>query len=186
MHMIRNRQKVLTLIIAIFAISMLFIATVTNANAAEVVVTRTLSTTNPVSDSTFEVRLDLTGLQIGGVIETISPDFVFVSTQHPQEQTNVSSSGQELAFVVVNETVIVYVVRAPSEGIDGTISGMWYDALSMTKGDIGSTSVSVNAVQTPTPSPATPDFNLVSTLAGLLAVVYILARCRKGHGGDGQ
>ena len=31
MHVVSNRQKVLTLLIAIFAISMLFIATVTNA-----------------------------------------------------------------------------------------------------------------------------------------------------------
>ena len=190
MNMIDKRRKMLTLSIAILAISVLFITTVVIATATAITVTRTLSTTNPASDSTFGVRLDLTGLQIGGIVETIPDGFAFVSTTHPQNQTGVS--GQKVAFGVVNETTILYEVRAPSEGREGTFGGLWHDALSTATGDIETTSVSVSVAgtsspaitSTTAPSPATPDFHLVLTLAGLLAVAYILSR--KGKGGEGK
>ena len=142
-----------TLIVAIFVISVLlfvFISTpIANINAAtaghaDTTITRTLSPMFPSPGSTFEVTLNITGLRIGGIVETIPDGFAFVSTTHPLNQTHVS--GQKVVFVVLNETSIRYEVRAPSRG-SGTFSGTWYDAMSEKEGDIESTHVSVRMAE---------------------------------------
>ena len=74
--------------------------------------------------------LNITGLQIGGIVETIPDEFAFVSTSHPSNQTYIS--GQRVVFAVVNETLIKYKVQASSEG-SGTFRGTWYDALTKRK-----------------------------------------------------
>jgi len=174
-------SKKLTLIVAILAISVLlfvFISTpIANINAAttghtDTTVTRTLSPMLPSPGSTFEVTLNITGLRIGGIVETIPDGFTFVSTTHPLNQTHVS--GQKVVFVVLNETSIRYEVRAPSRG-SGTFSGTWYDAMSEKEGDIESTHVSLRMAEaspTPTsaPAPPVPGFEAVYALAGLLVV----------------
>ena len=178
-------SKKLTLIVAILAISVLlfvFISTPIaniNINAAttghtDTTITRTLSPMLPSPGSTFEVTLNITGLRIGGIVETIPDGFTFVSTTHPLNQTRVS--GQKVVFVVLNETSIRYEVRAPSRG-SGTFSGTWYDAMSEKEGDIESTHVSLRMAEaSPTPAPTSapappvPGFEAVYALAGLLMV----------------
>ncbi len=189
-------RMLLKLSIAILAVSLLSVAPIgsVKATATDTVVTRTLSTTTPIPDSTFDVMLNITGLQIGGIVETIPAGFTFVSTMHPSNQTYIA--GQKVMFAVVSETSIKYEVRAPSEG-SGTFCGLWYDALSEKEGDTGSTSVSVKVPETPTPSPtpastpipspspSVPGFEVVLALAGLLAVVrqLLVKRKRKVKGG---
>ncbi|HJH26591.1 MAG TPA: hypothetical protein C5S37_07400 [Methanophagales archaeon] len=194
-NMSENNKKIprmlLTLSVAILAISLLLLslAPIVNvkATATDTVVTRTPSTTTPIPGSTFEIMLNITGLQIGGIIETIPDGFAFISTMHPSNQTYVS--GQKIVFAVVNEAVIKYRVKAPLQG-SGTFNGKWYDALNETEGDIGSTSISVQVAETPKPSPAvtptpipsppTPGFEAVFTLAGLFAVAILFLLKRKG------
>jgi len=86
-------QMILILSVVTLAISLLPLAPIATvkATATDTTVTRTLSTTNPTSGSTFEVMLSIAG-----------------------HQTYVS--GQKVLFAVVNETSIKYEVRAPSEG----------------------------------------------------------------------
>jgi len=182
-------SKKLTLIVAIFAILVLlfiFIFTPIAINAAttghtDPTITRTLSPMLPSPGSTFEVTLNITGLRIGGIVETIPDGFAFVSTTHPSNQTHVS--GQKVVFVVLNETSIRYEVRAPSRG-SGTFSGTWYDAMSEEEGDIESTHVSVRMAEASpisVPAPPVPGFEVVYALAGLLVVaVAVLHR----SGGD--
>lgn len=184
-------RMLLILSVAILAISLLSLAPIATvkATATDIVVTRMPSTTSPTSGSTFDVTLNIEGLRIGGIVETIPAGFAFVSTTHPSNQTYIS--GQKVVFVVVNETPIKYEVQAPSEG-SGTFGGTWYDALSEKEGDIKSTGVSVKVAETPTPSPVvtptptpsppTPGFEAVFTLAGLLAVAYPLLFKKKGKG----
>jgi len=196
MNMNENNKKIprmLLLSVAILAISVLSLASTVNvrATATDTTITRTPSTTSPTSDSTFEVMLNIAGLQIGGIIETIPGGFAFVSTTHPLNQTYVS--GQKVVFTVVNDTSIRYEVRAPSEG-SGTFSGTWYDALSEKEGDIESTSVSVSVAKTPTPSPSSthiptpsppvPGFEAVFALAGLFVVAVLFLFVRKGGKGS--
>jgi len=122
-------RMLLTLsIAAILAISVLLLAPIVNvkATATDTTVIRTLSTMNPDAGRIFDVTLNIEGLEIGGIVETIPAGFAFVSTTHPLNQTYVS--GQRVVFTVVNETLIRYEARAPSEG-SGTFGGMWYDAL---------------------------------------------------------
>ena len=140
--------KTIAMIVLSISIAMFAIAPIVTAGAPAA--TRTLSTTNPAPDSTFEVMLDLSGFQIGGVVETIPDGFTFSSTTHPSNRTY--RSGQKVVFVVINETSLKYDVRAPSEG-RVTLTGTWYDALNGTTGDIERTDVSVRIAETPTPSP---------------------------------
>ena len=192
-----NNKKIprmlLTLSVAILAISVLSLAPIVNVKAAttETTVICTSSTITPVAGSTFDVTLSIEGLRIGGIVETIPDGFAFVSTTHPSNQTYIS--GQKVVFVVVNETSIKYEVRALSEG-SGTFGGTWYDALSEKEGDIESTSVSVRVAETPTPSPTptpapsppTPGFEAVFALAGLLIVAVRFLFRRKRRGGEGS
>ncbi len=182
-------NKTAALMVLSISIAMFAIAPIVTAEAPAA--TRTLSTTSPVPDSTFEVMLDLSGFQIGGVVETIPEGFTFSSTTHPSNRTY--RSGQKVVFVVINETSLKYDVRAPSEG-RGTLSGTWYDALNGTTGDIERTDVSVRIAETPTPSPLskqkqtpapsppTPGYKAVFALTGLFTVAYmILFGRRRGN-----
>ena len=187
-----NNKKILAVVLTI-AMMILVISTssvaltsIATAKATDTAVTRTPSTTTPTPDSTFEVMLNIAGLQIGGVVETIPDGFAFISTTHPSNQTYVS--GQKVVFTVVNETSIRYEVRAPSEG-SGTFSGTWYDALNEMGGNVDSTSVSVSVAETPmssptpTPSPPVPGFEAVFALAGLFVVAVLFLFRRKGGEG---
>lgn len=181
---------VLTLSITIPGILLLPVAPIANVKAIDTAVTRTLSTTNPTPGSTFDVMLNIKGLQIGGIVETIPDGFAFVSTTHHKNQTSVL--GQKVVLAVVNETSIKYEVRAPSEG-SGTFSGTWYDALNEEEGNIGSTSVSVRVAETPMPSPSptplpsptVPGFEAVFALAGLFVVVVVVLFLFMRRGGGG-
>ncbi len=187
-------QMLLTISVVILAISVLSLAPIVSvkATATDTSVTRTLSTTNPTSGSTFDVALNITGLEIGGIVEIIPDGFAFVSTTHPSNQTYVS--GQKVVFVVVNETSIRYEVQAPLEG-SGTFGGTWYDSLNEKEGDIERTDVSVRVAETytpplsptptPTPSPPVPGFKAVFALAGLFVVaVRFFFRKRGGEGSE--
>ena len=187
----KNNKKILTIVLIIATIlgvltSSVALTPIATAKATDTAVTRTPSTTTPTPDSTFEVMLNIAGLQIGGVVETIPDGFAFISTTHPSNQTYVS--GQKVVFTVVNETSIRYEVRAPLEG-SGTFDGTWYDALNEMEGNIDSTSVSVSVAETPmssptpTPSPPVPGFEAVFALAGLFVVAVLFLFRRKGGEG---
>ena len=192
----KNNKKILTIVLIIAMIlgittSSVALTSIATAKATDTAVTRTPSTTNPTPGSTFEVMLNIAGLQIGGVVETIPDGFAFISTTHPSNQTYVS--GQKVLFTVVNETSIRYEVRAPSEG-SGTFNGTWYDALNDKEGDIERTDVSVRVAETytpvpsptPIPSPSVPGFEAVFALAGLFIVAVRFLFRRKRRGGEGS
>ena len=186
---------VLILSIAILGISLSTLAPIVNAEARAADTPRTLSTTNPAPGSTFDVMLNLTGFQIGGVVETIPDGFTFIRTTHLSNRTYMS--GQKVVFVVINETSLKYNVRAPLEG-SGTFSGTWYDALNGTTGDINGTDVSVRIAvtptpsampspsPTPTPSPSTPGFKVVFALMGLLVYPLLFLRRRRNNKGGSE
>ena len=188
-----KKREGMLVILVIFAAALLCAtanAETTKPVVTRATVTRTTNTTTPAPGSTFEVTLNLTGtgLQIGGVVETIPDGFAFVRTTHPENQTY--TAGQKVVFGVVNETVIKYEVQAPSsEGAGATtgiFNGEWYNALTKAKGEIGSTSVSVRAglgaAETPTPTstpalspPAlVPGFEAVFAVTGLFTVAAVL------------
>lgn len=116
------------------------------AMADEVSITRGFSTDSPPPNTELDVILTISGLQIGGIVETIPDGFTYVDTMHPLDQVNVS--GQRIAFAVINETSIEYQVRAPASG-RGTFTGIWEDLLNETNGTIADTSITVKE---PTPT----------------------------------
>jgi len=168
-------NKILAVVLTIVMVPVISIVltSIATVKATDTTVTRIVSTTNPTPSSTFDVTLNITGLQVGGIVETIPDGFSFVNTAHPSNQTYVS--GHKVVFVVINETSIEYKVRAPPDG-SGTFSGTWYDALNEKEGNSGSTSVSVSSAGTPTPSPTGPGFEVVFALTGLLVALFLFSR----------
>ncbi|MDI3488142.1 MAG: hypothetical protein PWR26_859 [Methanosarcinales archaeon] len=86
----------------------------------------------------FNVTLTISGIQVGGVVETLPAGFTFVSTDYPWYNI----SGQKVAFAIVNSTRIVYTVKAPSGG-SGAFTGLYEDLLDESNGSIASTTVTV-------------------------------------------
>ena len=178
----KNHKTILSLVLSIVLLASLAPMVTVHAIESDTYVTRTVSSAVP--DSTFDVMLNITGLQIGGIVETIPDGFVVIRTTHPSNQTYISE--QKILFAVVNETVIHYEVRAVSSG-SGTFCGTWYDALTETEGEIKDTSVSTRSTPTPLPSPApspSPSgFEAVCTLAGLFVVAVLFSfRIKGGEG----
>lgn len=170
------------LVLSLFAF--LALAVTVYAIESDSYVTRTVSSATP--DSTFDVMLNITGLQIGGIVETIPDGFVVIRTTHPPHQTYIAE--QKVLFAVVNETAITYAVRAVSGG-SGTFRGTWYDTLTETEGEINDTSVSIRSTPTPlsspapSPTPSPPGFEAVCTLVGLFVVAVLFSfRIKGGEG----
>ena len=167
-------------------IVMLLIVSVSPASGINI--SRTLSTTAPLSGEDIDVVLDIDGIQIGGIVEILPEGFVFLGTAHPQDQVNVS--GNRIIFSVINESRIEYEVRAPAQG-SGTFSGVWVDALNKREGVIGDTAVSVSgsastekttpAKTTAPASTSTPETDgfIVSSMILAFLAVYILIRVRE-------
>ncbi|MCE5339125.1 MAG: PGF-pre-PGF domain-containing protein [Methanomicrobiaceae archaeon] len=155
-----NLEESTTIKILFFAIITLAVL----AAPAAAGVTRSLVTT-PYSGTEFTVALNITDLEIGGIVETLPPGFTYAGTSLPEGRAE--SSGQHVIFSVIRDEEITYRVRAPSSG-DGAITGVWDDALNQVKGTIdatpvavrytegggsdgGPTSVSSSAAETPAP-----------------------------------
>ena len=100
--------------------------------AGEAEVVRSLSTTSPSPGDEFTVTLSISGIQIGGIVETIPDGFTF--PEHPSDYQYYEVSGQRIAFAVIDETTeIEYKVVAPSSDI-GAFSGFWEDFLNKING----------------------------------------------------
>lgn len=161
------KVKSVKLVVALLA-AVVIAALAAPAMAEEISITRSLSTTTPSPNSEFDVTLAISGLKIGGIVETIPDGFAYVSTTHPADQTN--RSGQNIIFSVINDAEIKYRVKAPSSG-SGTFKGVWDDVLNETNGTIADTSVSVHTTggggyvpTTPTPTP------VVKKVSGILSI----------------
>lgn len=103
------------------------------AEGAEVV--RSLSTTSPSIGDEFTVTLSISGIPVGGIIETIPDGFTF--PEYPSEYQYYAVSGQRIAFTVleIDEMEIKYKVAASSSDI-GTFSGFWEDFLNKINGTV--------------------------------------------------
>jgi len=173
--------------ISLIVLSIFMLAVAPCVNAIVPAATRTLSAASPGPDSIFDVTLNLSGFQIGGIVETIPDGFTFVRTTHPANRIYVS--GQKVAFVVINDTALKYSVRAPALEQRGTFCGIWYDALNGTTGDIKRTEVSVRQIPTSSPTPSsTPGFEAVLAVTVLLLLYPLLLFMKKGRRemGDGR
>lgn len=150
----------------------------------------------PAPGAEFEVHLTINGELplIVGIVETIPEGFDFVSTTCEQYEV----SGQKIVFAVIDETEIMYCVKASSSG-EGSITGTWIDLLSDKEGSIADTSSVVRGggvgTTTPKPSPAAtpaatppsevPGFEAVFTAVALLITSLFVGRWRsKGGGGS--
>ncbi|WP_052727281.1 hypothetical protein [Methanosarcina siciliae] len=148
------------------------------ANAEDVRIVRTLSTTEPIANSEFAVTLNISGTDVAGIVESMPEGFSYVGTSHPETQT--SQSKQKIVFSVIGETEITYRVKAPSSG-SGTFTGTWYTPLDEAEGTIPSTVVTVK-----------PDFSIKSeaqpqeseskntpflSAVAVIAIISLLAYC---------
>ena len=135
----KGKGKRSAVLLATTVLAVLVLASPIVAGEAEVV--RSLSTTSPSPGDEFTVTLSISGIQIGGIVETIPDGFTF--PEHPSDYQYYEISGQKIAFAVIDETAeIKYKVEAPSSG-EGTFSGFWEDFLNEINGTIANTCISV-------------------------------------------
>lgn len=136
-------------------------------------VTRTLSTAEPGAGEVFEVSLSIEGITLGGVVETLPVGYSFVGTNHADDRI-LARDGQ-VAFALINETLITYQVRAPSSG-SGDITGIWEDFLGESNGTIPASHLAVDGIETeventPKERPtqeAAPPFALLTAIVALI------------------
>jgi len=136
------------------------------ASAEGASVTREVSETYIAAGAEIEVTLSISGMKAGGIVETIPQGWSVVSSDHPADRTRIS--GQSIIFSVIDETEIIYLVRAGSNG--GSIAGQWDDALNCTGGVIPATSISVSGGEggdTDSTTPATG-----ATTAGTTSLLF--------------
>lgn len=139
--MIFGEKKIQSKHFVLFVLASIFLVFLADSTLAEEsTVTRSLSTSTPNGNSIFNVTLQISNLQVGGIVEVLPDGFSYVSTTHPAAQ--VEQSGQNLVFSVIEETEISYLVRAPSSG-SGTFTGKWDNSLAGSDGQISASSVTV-------------------------------------------
>lgn len=192
-----KKHKIILVVLAIiiFVISTSSVATI---KATDTRVTRTLSTTNPNTGAILEVTLNITGLQIGGIVETIPDGFKYVGTDYSLNRTSVSDN--KVAFAIINTTRISYRVKALSGR--GNFSGIWDNYLKTDRGKVeGMAYASIRGEATPMPpvesittppatltpmstpvsppKPKIPRFEVLFATAALFAVYFIFKSRRK-------
>ncbi len=183
------RCKILTLLL--FLATAAFLAGTVTAVPGTDGVTRS-APADPVPGAEFDVKLTISGERplVVGIVETIPEGFDFVSTSHTPDQYDVS--GQKIVFAVINETEILYRVKASSSGLD-TFTGTWIDMLSQKEGSIAGTGgieEGSTPTPTPTPTPATtptpevPGFETFFTaLTLVIAGLFVVLLRNKEEGG---
>jgi hypothetical protein len=134
----------------------------------------------PLPGEEFVVTLNLNGISVGGIVETVPSGFTFVSTTHPPGR--VSIKGQQVSFVILNDTVIRYRVSAPDSG-GGTFTGIWEDFLTQEHGVVAETPVSLSAGEgesgvTPPETPYLAGWTAGPALCALVAAVFCWGRSR--------
>ncbi|NVO65738.1 hypothetical protein [Methanofollis tationis] len=109
------------------------------------------------------VTLSFSGMEVGGLTETLPEGFTYVDSSLPSSRVLVQ--GDQICFCVINESTVTYRVRA-SDGAGGEIAGAWWDFTARTNGTIPSSSIPAGSVETP----AAPGPGVCLSLIGLLAV----------------
>jgi len=116
----------------------------------------------------LDVTLVVTGIPVGGIVETIPDGCTWMGTDHPDDRTRVS--GQNVAFAVIGEETIRYRVQGSPEAGE-KIAGTWEDLQTGESGVVGSDEPGTSGQAAQTAAPSTPGFEWVAALAAL-AVAY--------------
>jgi PGF-pre-PGF domain-containing protein len=127
--------------LSILAISIVLISGIIifPASADNFSIIRDVSETHAIAGNEIEVVLSFSGMEAGGIVETIPQGWSFAGTDYPDDQYLVD--GENITFSVLRDSEIVYCVNAGQKG--GTFSGIWEDVLNRTKGTIPDTLVYV-------------------------------------------
>ncbi|MDD3858491.1 MAG: hypothetical protein PHP43_10655 [Methanoculleus sp.] len=124
------------------------------------------------SGNDLAVTLTVTGIPVGGIVETIPAGCTWVGTDHPDDRTRVS--GQKIAFAVIGEEAIRYRVQGPPEAGE-EIAGTWEDLQTGESGAVGSDGPRDSGEAAQTAAPGAPGFEWAAALAAL--AVLCARRC---------
>jgi hypothetical protein len=167
---------------------LILVSSMSVVQGAEVSGVRRSALSDPAPGAEFEVTLTMDGEPplVVGIRETIPEGFGFVSTTCK----NYEVSGQEIAFVVMDETVVSYQIKAPASGT-GTFTGTWIDLLGEQEGGIAATTVVVGGGGTPStpaqpvastekpivePESTVPGFKALSLIVSLAIVLLLIGK----------
>ncbi|HDS64207.1 MAG TPA: hypothetical protein ENN52_08880 [Methanofollis liminatans] len=109
------------------------------------------------------VTLSFSGMEVGGLTETLPEGFTYVDSSLPSSRVMVQDD--QVCFCVINESTVTYRLRAPDQG-SGEIVGTWWDFTARTNGTIPSSAIPSGGVETP----AAPGPGVFLSLLALLAV----------------
>lgn len=150
-------KKAVLLVILVFALA---------GPAAAGGVSRTVVPLPDGSGNGLKVTLAVTGIPVGGIVETLPDGCVWKETDHPADRTRLS--GGKAAFAVIGEETIRYRVQGPQEAA-GVFTGTWEDLLTGESGTVGAAGThGPESSKTPVEAPG---FLSVAALAAL-AVAY--------------
>lgn len=86
------------------------------------------------SGDDLDVTLTVTGIPVGGIVETFPDGCIWKETDHPADRTRIS--GQQAAFAVIGEETIHYRVQGSPEAAEA-FTGTWEDLLTGGSGTVG-------------------------------------------------
>lgn len=119
------------------------------------------------SGNGLEVTLTVTGIPVGGIVETIPDGYTWVGCDHPDDRTRVS--GQNVAFAVIDEEAIRYRVQGPPEAGEA-FTGTWEDLQTGESGVVGSDGPRNSGQAAQATVPSTPGFGYAAALAALAMI----------------
>ncbi|HDS63757.1 MAG TPA: hypothetical protein ENN52_06510 [Methanofollis liminatans] len=125
----------------------------------------------------FVITLNVSGIAVGGLVETIPEGFLFVSSTHPPGRVSVAD--RQVSFALLDDERVSYRLRAPTEG-DGVITGYWEDFVAGENGTVAPTWLSPTtepreAAASTIPA-AAPGFSVPGTLLALAAILFAWGR----------
>ena len=82
----------------------------------------------------LDITLTVTGIPVGGIVETLPDGCTWMETDHPADRTRVS--GGKVAFAIIGEETINYRARGPQDAAEA-FTGTWEDLLTGESGTVG-------------------------------------------------
>lgn len=131
----------------------------------------------PLPGGEFVVTLNVSGIAVGGLVETIPEGFLFVSSTHPPGRVSVAD--RQISFALLEDRKVSYRLRAQAGG-EGVITGYWEDFVAGENGTVAPTWVSPTTEPCETTAStipaAAPGFSVPGALLVLAAALFAWRR----------
>jgi|GEM_PF-2375418 len=122
-------------------VSTLLFCMISPVSAGDTSITRSMPSSVHSSEN-FDIQLDISDLEVGGIVETLPEGFSYAGSSLPEER--IETSGQNVIISVIGDESVTYKVKASSRG-SGTFEGIWYDCLNEVEGTIEGSDIQIRS-----------------------------------------